>query len=97
MAMNGYEACCMNCRFWKRLEAGKSAGHCRRSPPVILSMLRPHPSALNQMVQVADTFFPMTADTGWCGDYQKEVSFQRASAPIDLSKLALEDEELDPA
>lgn len=94
MGVNGYEACCMNCRFWTRAEVGKSHGHCRHDPPVVLAIMRPHPSQ-NVMIQVADTFFPMTADTICCGKHEPEM--KKMAAAINFQKLALEDEELDPA
>lgn len=91
--MNGYEACCGNCKFWKRVDIGRADGFCRRRPPKLLVMLAPHPTSVNQMIQVADTKFPKLPDTEWCGKHRSELKV----AAIDLTALKFQDEGADPA
>lgn len=59
---------CETCRFWHppRLWKNDEAGLCRRYPPVARGTWHPD----DELSIYESTFYPLTADVEWCGEWQ---------------------------
>ena len=91
---NGEIEQCSECRFFQYAfpenHSTSEVGHCRRYPPVLSeTALKTSIGEDGEFLDgiAVSCYFPMTADTDWCGEYALTSSVEFANDVIDAARL----------